>query len=96
MARRREGEDEQMLERIRNVLTQLNNYRAKDIENRRIEGIMTELERIEALLQEDDGWLSASEMRALDFHLIEGTPMERNEGLQRELYAIRNYIEHRL
>jgi hypothetical protein len=96
MARRREGEDEQILERIRNALTQLNNYRAKDLDNRRIEGIMTELERIETLLQEEDGWLSASEMRALDFHLLEGTPMERNEGLERELYAIRNYVEHRL
>jgi len=93
---RREGEDQQMLERIRNALTQLNNYRAKDLDNRRIEGIMTELERIEELLKQEDSWLSASDIRALDFHLIEDTPMEHNEGLQRELYAIRNYVEHRL
>jgi len=96
MARRREGEDEQMLERIRNALTALNNYRSKDLENRRIEYVMTQLEHIEELLQEEDAWLSASDVRALDFHLIEGTPMENNENLKRELYAIRNYVEHRL
>lgn len=86
---------EQMLERITNVLTALNGYRAKHLEDSRIESIMTQLENTETLIQEG-GWYKDSELRALDFHLVEDTPMEGNENLKRELQSIRNYVEHKL
>lgn len=92
----REDASEQMQERITNVLTALNGYRAKSLDDPRIESIMTQIEHIQELLLEEGAWMSASEMRGLDFHLIEDTPMEGNEQLERELYAIRNYVEHKL
>lgn len=83
----------QMDERIRNVLTALNRYRAADLENRRIESIMTQLERVADVLETRDNFTHA-ELRGMDFSQIEGLPFEDDENLVRELYSIRNFIEH--
>lgn len=83
----------QMDERIRNVLTTLNSYRARDIENRRIESIMTQLEAVVDRLNERENF-SHAELRDFDFSQIEGMPFEDDENLARELYSIRNFIEH--
>lgn len=83
----------QMDERIRNVLTTLNRYRAADLENRRIESIMTQLERVIDVLDERESFTHA-ELRDFDFSQIEGLPFEDDENLTRELYSIRNFIEH--
>lgn len=83
----------QMQERIQNVLTTLNKYRAQNLEDRRIEAVMTQLEDIAHKLEEGESF-SYQELRELDFTLIEGTPLETNESLARELYSIRNFVEH--
>ena len=83
----------QMDERIRNVLTTLNRYRAADLENVRIESIMTQLEQVADALQERESFTHA-QLRDFDFSLIEGLPFEDDENLARELYSIRNFIEH--
>lgn len=83
----------QMDERIRNVLTTLNSYRAKDLENRRIESIMTQLEQVVDLLAARESF-THTQLRNFDFSLIEGMPFEEDENLARELYSIRNFIEH--
>src|SRR4051812_40953824 len=83
----------QMDERIRNVLTTLNRYRSEDLENRRIESIMTQLERVAEILETRENFTHA-ELRDFDFSLIEGLPFEDDENLKRELYSIRNFIEH--
>ncbi len=83
----------QMDERIRNVLTALNRYRADDLENARIESIMTQLELVADTLDARESFTHA-QLRDFDFSLIEGTPFEEDENLSRELYSIRNFIEH--
>lgn len=83
----------QMDERIRNVLTTVNRYRAQDLENRRLESIMTQLEEVVEVLEERRSF-SHAELRGFDFSLIENTPLEGDEHLERELYSIRNFIEH--
>lgn len=83
----------QMDERIRNVLTTLNRYRAADLENRRIESIMTQLERVADILDARENFTHA-ELRDFDFSMVEGLPFEDDENLTRELYSIRNFIEH--
>ena len=83
----------QMDERIKNVLTALNRYRANDLENVRIESIMTQLERVADVLAARESF-SHAELRDFDFSLNEGTPFENDENLTRELYSIRNFIEH--
>lgn len=93
MAKPKDDTYVQMDERIRNVLTTLNNYRSQDIENRRIESIMTQLELIVDVLDERENFTHA-QLRDFDFSLIEGTPFEEDENLARELYSIRNFIEH--
>lgn len=83
----------QMEERIKNVLTTLNRYRAADLTNRRIESIMSQLERVSEALENRENF-SHAELRDFDFNLIEGLPFEDDENLSRELYSIRNFIEH--
>lgn len=83
----------QMDERIQNVLMTLNRYRTKDLENRRIESIMTQLEKVVETLDARESFGHA-QLRDFDFSQIEGTPFEDDENLSRELYSIRNFIEH--
>lgn len=83
----------QMQERIRNVLTTLNRYRAQNLEDRCIESIMTQLEDIQRKMEEGESF-THQELRELDFSLIEGTPLEGSESLARELFSIRNFVEH--
>ncbi len=83
----------QIDERITNVLTVLNRYRAQHLENARIESFMTQLEAVAEALSERRSFTHA-ELRDFDFSLIEGTPFEHDEHLARELYSIRNFIEH--
>jgi hypothetical protein len=82
-----------MGERIRNVLTTLNRYRADDLENKRIESIMTQLELVADTLEER-GSFTHAQLRDFDFSLIEGLPFEEDQNLSRELYSIRNFIDH--
>jgi hypothetical protein len=93
MAKPKDDAYVQMDERIRNVLTTLNSYRAKNLEDRRIESIMTQLESVADTLAERETFTHA-QLRDFDFSLIEGAPFENNENLVRELYSIRNFIEH--
>lgn len=83
----------QMNERITNVLTTLNKYRAVDLDNRRIESIMGQLERVAEALEQRENF-THKELRDFDFNLIEGLPFEHDQNLARELYSIRNFIEH--
>ena len=83
----------QMDERIKNALTALNRYRAQDLENARIDSIMTQLERVADVLENRENF-SHAQLRDFDFNLIEGTAFEDDENLSRELYSIRNFIEH--
>lgn len=83
----------QMEERISNVLTALNRYRALDLENRRIESIMSQLEHLAEALENRENF-SAEQLRDFDFQLIEGLPFEHDQHLARELFSIRNFIEH--
>lgn len=93
MAKPKDDAYVQMEERITNVLTILNTYRALDLENRRIESIMTQLELVMDTIQEREAF-THSQLRDFDFNMIEGTPFEEDENLARELYSIRNFIEH--
>jgi uncharacterized protein YfkK (UPF0435 family) len=83
----------QMDERIKNVLTMLNRYRTQDLSNKRIESIMTQLERVTEMLDARENF-THKELRDFDFSLIEGLPFEHDQNLVRELYSIRNFIEH--
>jgi hypothetical protein len=83
----------QMEERIRNVLTAINRYRAQNLENTRIESVMTQLEQVSEILEERESF-SHAQLRDFDFSLTEGSPLEADENLNRELYSIRNFIEH--
>ncbi len=93
MAKPRDAAYEQMDERIRNVLTTLNRYRAQNLEDRRIDSIMTQLEDVATALTERESFTHA-QLRDFDFSLIEGMPFEDDANLSRELYSIRNFIEH--
>ncbi|CAN5680643.1 hypothetical protein BH11PAT2_BH11PAT2_07780 [soil metagenome] len=84
---------EQMQERITNVLTMLNTYRSQNLEDMRIESIMTQLERVQEKI-EDNEHFTHREIQDLDFSLTEGSPIESNESLGRELYSIRNFIDN--
>jgi hypothetical protein len=100
MPKPKDDSDRQIQERIRNALTTLNSYRAKDIGNARIEWVMTQLERIDELLDSDSSsdknvWLTHQDLRELDFQHVEGTPYENNTQLERELQSIRNFVENR-
>lgn len=86
---------EQMRERISNVLTQLQAYRAQHLNDPRLEDILTQLEQIDAVIGEK-GRLEYREKLALDFHLTEDSVVEGNEHLGRELYSIRNFVENNL
>lgn len=86
---------EQMLERIGNVLAQLQSYRAQHLDDARLEDILTQLEHIEKVIEEK-GRLEYREKLALDFHLTEDTVIEGNEHLSRELYSIKNFAENAL
>lgn len=84
----------QMRERITNVLTVLNGYRARNLDNPRIESMMAQLERIDQVLI-DGGWFTHQELREMDFHQIEGTPLEGNTAFERELQSIKNFVENK-
>jgi hypothetical protein len=84
---------EQMQERITNVLVVLNKYRAQHLEDARIESIMTQLERVQEKMEEKEHF-THREIQDLDFSLTEGSPIENNESLGRELYSIRNFINN--
>ncbi|MEO6536839.1 MAG: hypothetical protein ABIT47_04035 [Candidatus Paceibacterota bacterium] len=84
---------EQMQERITNVLVVLNKYRAQNLEDARIESIMTQLERVQEKMDEKEHF-THREIQDLDFSLTEGSPIENNESLGRELYSIRNFIDN--
>ncbi len=86
---------EQMLERVGNVLTQLQSYRAQHLDDARLEDILTQLEHVQAVIQEN-GRFEYREKLALDFNLIEDSVLEGNEHLGRELYSIRNFVENAL
>ncbi len=93
MAKPRDDAYVQVIERIQNVLSSINTYRAQHLEDVRIDSIMTQLEKVVEILEER-GSFSYADMKEFDFNLIEGTPFEDNENLARELYSIRNFIEH--
>lgn len=84
-----------MSERIRNVLTTLNTYRMEHPEEVRIEHIMTQLESVERAIENDER-LTYRQKQDLDFALTEGSSLEENEHLGRELYSIRNFAENNL
>lgn len=86
---------EQIQERIKNALTVLNGYRARNLDNPRINYVMEQLEHISDLL-DSGGWLTHQETRELDFHHVEGTVYEHNDNLERELIAIRNFVVNKL
>jgi hypothetical protein len=86
---------EQMLERISNVLTQLQSFRAKHLGDPRLEDILTQLEQVEEVIREK-GHFEYRNKLALDFNLIEDSVLEGNEHLGRELYSIRNFVENTL
>lgn len=83
---------EQMQERIRNALTVINTYRAQHLEDIRLEHIQTQLEEVEAHLEENAPF-TYQEKQQFNFNLTEDTPLERNGPLNRELYSIRNFID---
>jgi hypothetical protein len=95
MNRREEGKREQMQERIKNALISINHYRATRLEDVRLESMLTQIELVESAI-ENDTYFSAGDIRSFDFHIVEGTPIEGNEALTRELYSIRNYVENAL
>lgn len=86
---------EQMLERIANALGQIQKYRAEHLDDRRLEDILTQLERIEHVIKEKER-LDYKEKLNLDFHLTEDSVLEDNSHLSRELYSIKNFVEHNL
>jgi hypothetical protein len=86
---------ENMKGRVTDVLAALARYRSRYPENAGIESIMTQVERVQDFF--DRGrQLSSREQQDLDFSLVEGTPLEHDEHLVRELYSIRNYAMHSL
>ena len=87
--------NEQMKERVRDVLTSLTRYRSKHLEDKRIEEIVTQLELIQSAI-ESGRMLAHAEKEALDFNLIEGTPLEHDEHLVTELYSIKNFAMNTL
>jgi hypothetical protein len=86
---------EQMLERVSNVLAQLQAYRAQHLDDPRLEDILTQLEFVEQAIEEKQPF-EYREKLALDFNLIEDSVLEGNEHLGRELYSIRNFVENAL
>ncbi|MES2225419.1 MAG: hypothetical protein V4480_01240 [Patescibacteria group bacterium] len=95
MNSRDEGVFEQMQERITNVLTVINTYRARNLGDMRLESFMTQLEEVQDAMAAGK-WFTAQQMREFDFHQVEDTPLEGNEQLERELQAIRNFVENKL
>ncbi len=86
---------EQMLERIGNVLAQLQAYRVQHLDDARLEDILTQIELVEQLIKEK-GRLEYRGKLALDFQLVEDSVLEGNKHLARELYSIRNFVENAL
>ncbi len=86
---------EQMLERVGNVLAQLQAYRAQHLDDARLEDILTQLEFVEQAIEQKQRF-EYREKLALDFNLIEDSVLEGNEHLGRELYSIRNFVENAL
>lgn len=84
---------EQMLERVGNVLAQLQAYRAQHLDDARLEDILTQLEFVEQAIEEKQRF-EYKEKLALDFHLTEDSVLEGNEHLARELYSIKNFVEN--
>ena len=82
-----------MQERIKNVLTTLNTYRMQHPTEMRIEHIMGQIERIDDALERNER-LTFRELQDLDFSLTEGTSLEQDEHLGRELYSIKNFADN--
>jgi hypothetical protein len=87
--------DREMLERVRNVLLTLTRYRSRHLDDARIEEIVTQLEAVQSVI-ESEGKMSREQKNALNFNLIEGTPLESNETLATELQSIRNFAMNAL
>ncbi len=86
---------ENMKARVTDVLAVLAQYRSRYPDNAVIESVLTQVERVQDCL-ELGRRLSYSEKSQLDFSLVEGTPLERDEHLVRELYSIRNFAQNAL
>jgi hypothetical protein len=77
------------------VLGQLQKYRVEHLDDRRLENILTQLERVEQMIEEK-GHFEYREKIGFDFNLIEDSVLDGNEHLARELYSIRNFVENAL
>lgn len=86
---------EQMIERIENVLNTLQMYRVQHLDDARLEDILTQLERVHAVIEEKEHF-EYREKIAFDFNMIEDSVLDGNEHLGRELYSIRNFVENAL
>ncbi len=84
-----------MKERVRDALIALAQYRTDHPEDPKMESIMTQLEFVQEAIESEKS-LTHAQKNALDFNLVEGTPLEHDEDLTRELYSIRNYAMNSL
>jgi len=82
----------QLLERLTNCMTAVNRARAKHLEDARLESILTQLETAAERVESGEGY-SFSERDALDFHLVEDTPLEGDASLVQELYSLKNILD---
>lgn len=84
-----------MIERITNVLTDLNTYRMRDPMNAQIESVMTQLEMIRDYIKEGRH-LTVAQQHDLDFNIVANTPLEEDERLSTELQSIRSFAYNSL
>lgn len=84
----------QLIERFRNVVGSVNRVRAKHLDNARLESILTQLEDAIDRIETNKDY-SYAERDALDFHLLEGSPLEGDVSLSQELYSLKNIIDKR-
>lgn len=84
----------QLLERLTNAMTAVNRVRAHHLEDVRLENILSQLETAAECVAAGEGY-NFSERDALDFHLVEGTPLESDTSLVQELYSLKNILDHR-
>lgn len=84
----------QLIERFQNVITTVNRVRAKHLNDARIESVLTQLEDAITRIEDGQGYTFA-ERDALDFHLLENTPLENDTSLVQEMYSLRNILEKR-
>jgi hypothetical protein len=72
----------------------VNRVRAKHLDNQRLERILTQLEDAVDRIENDRDYTYA-ERDALDFHLLEGSPLEGDISLSQELYSLKNILDRR-